>query len=559
MAAGLDLARESLEGTPLPFGISLEITVKDPDTVAELQHYAPGEERQEFVLTALRIGVLALRQARGEIDGEQIRRESERMLLGLEQQLADHAKTVNQRLEGALKEYFDPESGRLPERLNRLLARDGDLESVLKRQIGTQDSELVKTLTQHLGRESPLIKLLGPEESAGLVQALRAMVAEQLAQQQEQVLREFSLDHKEGALARLVEQLSTSQGQLTENLEQRIQAMLGQFSLDKEDSALNRLMNNFHSAQRTITAEFSLDNETSALSRLKTLLVNTQEAIDDNLTLDKETSALSRLKKEMLEILERHARVNQDFQSEVKLTLGQMSARKQEAARSTQHGRDFEEAVLLFLAHETRQCGDVAIATGSSTGLKRQCKIGDCVIELGPDSAAPGARIVIEAKEKADYDIAKARGEIEEGRDNRGATVGLFIYSRRCAPAELQASTLLRYGNDVFVHWDAEDPATDLFLRTALTLAKALCIRATQQTAAQVADFKSLDQAMLEIERGMGGLSTIETAAGKIQKSCDEILDRVRIDRKSLERQVCILREKLGDLRELVGNAPPAS
>lgn len=559
MSSGFKLVTEREEKGDVPFRLPLMLTVDDPDTIAELCRHPEGEYREQFALNALRIGVLALRQARGEIDGEQIRREGEKLLLALQHQFSEHALQVNQRLGGALKEYFDPESGRLHERLNRVLQQDGELETVLRRQIGQQDSELVKTLSAHLGLDSPLMKLLSPDESRGLFNALREMVQEQLQAQQEQVLQEFSLDYKDGALTRLIGELTTNQGKLTENLDLRIQEVVREFSLDAEDSAINRLLRNVDRAQKTITKEFSLDEQGSALSRLKQILETTQQAIDGNLTLDKDTSALSRLRKEMFEILERHSKTNQAFQEEVKITLGQMVARKEEAARSTRHGLAFEEAVSLFLSHECRQSGDLATATGNTTGLIKQCKKGDCVVELGPESAAPSAKIVVEAKEKLQYSLSDARVEIDQARKNRDANVGLFIYSRSIAPPELNQSALLRYGNDVFVIWDAEDPATDLFLRTGLTLARALCVRAAQQTAAQSADFEEIDKAILEIEKRLGGLSTIEESADKIQRSCETILDRVRIDRKSLEKQVGILREKMLDLRQIVSGDTPSA
>jgi len=45
-----------------------------------------------------------------------------------------------------LKEYFDPKSGRLAERLGRLVKRDGELEQVLRRHVGGDSSELAQTL-----------------------------------------------------------------------------------------------------------------------------------------------------------------------------------------------------------------------------------------------------------------------------------------------------------------------------------------------------------------------------------------------------------------------------
>ena len=101
-----------------------------------------------------------MRQARGQVDGEQIRRQTDHMLLALQTQLNEHATLVHNRLTASLKDYFDPDSGRFQERVNRLIRKDGELEDLLRRQIGTEDSELAKTLSAHVGQESPLLKLL---------------------------------------------------------------------------------------------------------------------------------------------------------------------------------------------------------------------------------------------------------------------------------------------------------------------------------------------------------------------------------------------------------------
>ena len=75
------------------------------------------------------------------------------------------------------------------------------------------------------------------------------------------MLREFSLDNKDGALARMIGELTNNHGQLTEALEKKIDAVVDEFSLDKEDSASSRLVRNVDRAQSTITREFSLDDE----------------------------------------------------------------------------------------------------------------------------------------------------------------------------------------------------------------------------------------------------------------------------------------------------------
>lgn len=546
------VARQTVpaEGTRSNSGaktVLLELTVDDPETVAELESYADARDRADFALKALRIGVLALRQARGQVDGETVRKEGDRLLELLQARLDDHTKAVNDRVAHTLKDYFDPQSGRFQERVERLVRKDGELEQVLRKQLGQEDSELSKTLSRHFGDDSELLKWLNPDQSQGLLGALRGVLDEQLVSQREHVLKQFSLDNKEGALFRFITELHERQGSLTEVLQTRIDEVVKQFSLDEENSALSRLVANVERAQRTITSEFSLDQDTSALSRLKKMLENTNAAIESHLSLDEETSALARLKRELLALMEGQRKTNQDFQEEIKLALNQMIVRKQEAGKSTRHGLEFEEEVIQLLLQESQKTGDLAEATGSTTGRIKNCKVGDAVITLGPDTAAPGGRIVMEAKEKAGYQLPDAVQEIVQARDNRDAQVGLFVFSRRTAPAGLEP--LFRRGQDVFVVWDLDDESSDLYLRTGLTLARALVVQQQRQNAEQTADVAAIEVAILDIEKQVNSLDDLVTWAQTIESNSGKMLKKLATVRKALETQVATLKEKTAELK----------
>ena len=549
MTSQIRLDARHSAGAPaeLPFSLELELNVQDPATIADLTARPEGDEREQFALKALRIGVLALRQARGQIDGETVRRESERLLAGVQSRLNEHASIVHDRLSNVLKEYFDPGSGRFQERIDRLIQQDGELEQTMRRQVGRGDSELCRTLTAHVGNDSPLLKLLSPEQSEGLLAALRGTFDEQLTQQREQLLGQFSLDNREGALSRFIAELNQHQGKLTDRLQNKLDEVIREFSLDQEDSALSRLVRNVDRAQRTITSEFSLDEEASALSRLKRMLESTNAAIHGHLSLDHDESALSRLKRELMRLLTEQRESNQQFQQEVKSAIHSMQARRQEADRSTRHGLAFEDALFQRLQRVAQDAGDVARHTGNSTGLIKNCKVGDCVLSLGPDTAAPGTLIVAEAKEKAGYDLAQARQELETARKNRAAQVGLFVFSKKTAPEGMDP--LARYGPDVFIVWDSEDPSSDLFLRTGVTLCRALCVRDQRRATTPLADLSVFDQAILEIEKRGTGLGDIEKWAQTIQKRSEDILQRVNTTRKSLGKQAGILSEQLDQLR----------
>lgn len=529
-AAQIDLlansnATRDLHDEELPLQMLLELNVLDRDVIGALAAQQEGEDRDEFALAALKIGVLALRHAGSRMDGDLIQRETTRMLQTLESQFQNHARTVHERLTGELKIYFDPKDGRFHERVERLVKQGGELESVLKQHVGDDDSALAATLLSHFGENSPLMKVLSPDQSKGLMATLQRMLEGELQSQRDKLLEQFSLNNEASALSRLRKSLIENQGEVSKGLR------------DKVDE---------------VVQQFSFNDENSSISRFARILQNTQNAINENLSLDKDNSPLSRLKKEMMTILGAQAETNSTFQEEVKVALGKLVATREESARSTRHGLEFEDAVNEFVLRTSQAAGDLAESVGNSVGVIRNCKIGDCVVTLGPESAAPEAKIVIEAKQDASYTLSKAREEIRQARDNRQAQLGLFVFSKKSAPAGLEP--FARYGDDLCVIWDAEDPATDVILLAGLTTARALTIRAARSTKAQTADFEAIEKAILEIQRRTDGLDEVRKNAETIQNASNNILERVRKNRQALERQIDVLRERTDDLKEASGD-----
>ena len=239
-----------------------------------------------------------------------------------------------------------------------------------------------------MGKDSPLMRTLDPEATTGLIQQLTQSTEATLVQQKEAILKEFSLDNVEGALTRLVTELKTKHGEVGDALDKRISEVTGEFSLDNEDSALSRLMQGVEKAQRQISSEFDLNEDGSALARMQ---------------------------KKLLEEIEKQNKANTDFQTEVKTALAEMKARKQESERGARHGLVFEDAVFGFVSERSQGAADIAERTGNTTGLIKNNKKGDVVIELGPESASAGARIVVEAKEDASHNLKKALEEMEDG------------------------------------------------------------------------------------------------------------------------------------------------
>ena len=505
MSNGFGIRLDSDRGVAQEETLDLALLVRDPEIVAELSAHPAGRVRDEFALAALRIGILALRGARGRLDTDTIRNEGDRLLLQLQNRLNLHQQTVADQLAGTLEKYFDPKDGHFNERVERLVRKDGELEELLRRQIGADDSQLGRTLASHVGAQSPLMKRLSPDESESILNTLGETLNEALASHRVKILGEFTLDNEDSALSRLVRKVSQHHGE-------SIDKVVGELTLDNEDSALSRLLR-----------EFSLDEEASSLARMR---------------------------RELLDVLTEHKKESVEFRAEVLKTLSAIKARKEEAQRSTRHGDEFEDEVHAFLERECRGSGDVVTRTGQTTGRIKNCKVGDGTVDLGSDRAAAGSRIVVEAKEQERYTRARALAEIETARKNRAAEIGLFVFSRRTAPEELQPFE--RYGNDVIVAWDPEDRVTDVYLSAGLSVAKALCTRAAVLHKADRADFEEIDRAIRAIEKQGNGFDEITRLSGTIHSHSRKILDRADRMRHDLAVQIETLDRHIAQLKRAI-------
>lgn len=72
--------RTEMAGPTLDGRLKLNLEVTDPEVTAELAKWKEGPERDGYAFTALRLGVLTLQQARGELDAQAIRRAGEHLV-----------------------------------------------------------------------------------------------------------------------------------------------------------------------------------------------------------------------------------------------------------------------------------------------------------------------------------------------------------------------------------------------------------------------------------------------------------------------------------------------
>jgi uncharacterized coiled-coil protein SlyX len=528
--------------------VVLNLVIDDPEVVTDLKKRDEGRPRNSFAVSALRIGILALRQAQGSVDAEALKHEGQHLISNLSHELQLRVADIDRNMASVLKQYFDPKSGHFTERVERLVKKDGDLERVLRQQIGDgESSELARALARRIGESSPLMRRLDPQDAESISRSIEKSVKDVLDAEQGRILDEFSLDNEGGALTRVVAQLEATNGKFKGDIEKQIKAAVREFSLDDETSALSRLVRKVEEAKDRITDEFSVDNQGSAINKLNLVLAETRRSIDDNLTLDNEQSALARLRKQLTDVLSDIQTKNQEFQQDVSAKLASLVTKHQEEMRSTTHGISFEEDFCNFLQREAQRAGDVFTATGSKPGAIPKCKIGDAVIELGSEAAAAGERIVFEAKSSRQYSLIDARQEIEESRKNRVASVGVFVFAKNTAPHGLQPFT--RIDHDLFVIWDAADPSTDIYLSAAVSVAKALLFRQKAAETQSEGDIEGIELAVNILEKQLKGLEDMETWTSTIQSNGGKIAKEIAKIRETAKVQIEQLRSCLDALR----------
>ena len=91
---------------------------------------------------------------------------------------------------------------------------------------------------------------------------------------------------------------------------------------------------------------------------------------------------------------------------------------------------------------------------------------------------------------------------------------------------------------------------------TAVTQHLAFCPHCTRELFVDYAE--TIDASILEIEKRTASLGDIETWATTIQKRSEDILKKTTASRKSLLKQVELLREKTDDLRQTIDESADA-
>ncbi len=202
------------------------------------------------------------------------------------------------------------------------------------------------------------------------------------------------------------------------------------------------------------------------------------------------------------------------------------NARAQERAKGTAKGGDFEDLLEGLLAEGARGAGDMLDRTTAETGAVIRSKKGDFVITLDPAlTRGHDLRVVIEAKDRP-MALRAIREELREAKENRGAAVGVIVFTPAHAPAGIDPFNVI--GGDVYcvVDPDAPEPA---FLAAAIKLARLLALATLDEREVEV-DAAAIARALAgvreqldAITRLKSNLTSISTATKGVWTGLDQL------------------------------------
>jgi hypothetical protein len=276
---------------------------------------------------------------------------------------------------------------------------------------------------------------------------------------------------------------------------------------------------------RTLTDElFDESKRDSAIGRIKTLLGSYLEGDGSRLaTLLDPTRLGSPLFQFRSEITEGFSKLNE----RIAALEAASTARAQERAKGTAKGGDFEDLLERLLAEGARGAGDMLDRTTADTGAVLKSRKGDFVLTIDP-AATRGheLRVVIEAKDRP-MSLRAIRDELREAKENRGAAVGVIVFTPAHAPSGIDPFTVL--GGDVYCVVDPEAPEPALF-SAAIRLARLMALGTLDDREVEV-DAAAIGRALAGVRAELEAIRTLKsqlTSIGNATKAVWGGLDALR-------------------------------
>lgn len=493
--------------------VALDLRDCRPDSLA-LFGALDEPARDQLAHDAWAIGLRALSNAHQVAQESKLKDVGAALLGDIDKQLKVYVEQQQQTIGAVLARFFDPKDGQVTQRLSAFVDDQGVLARQLQRFLGPQGSVLAETLAKQVGETSPLFKKLSPTDSTGLVKVLEAQLRAVMGEGHAELVRALDPLAEGGAVARFLKSLREELKGAEEDRQRQLSTAVAALDANDEQSLLSRLVRETERSRCAVLSAVNPEDPASPMAMLKASL--------SKLLQEQSTSQLALAKRQE----ERQVQ----FEKEVREALARIETKRMQELKSTRGGLVFEDAVIAFVRNATQGGPCVFDATGATAGMGRGKK-GDAVVRFTQESAFAGAAVVFEAKRDASYSVQKALDELDGARKNRDAGAGVFVMARTHASDVFPR--FARYGNNVLVVWDDQDPSTDTYLHAAVLLGVGLVTRT--KTVGDEGDITALRDIEKRIEEEILRLEKMEKHSESIRKNTDGISDEIRKAQKKLE------------------------
>jgi hypothetical protein len=506
--------------------VAADLRDRRSDTIALFEDLDEAA-RDRLAFDAWTIGLRALGNAHAAAQESKLKDVGASLLADIDRQLHAHVKQQQQTIGAVLARFFDPNDGQVSQRLAAFVDDHGVLARLLEKYLGPHNSVLADVLAKQVGETSPLFKKLSPTESTGLIKILEVQLRAVMGESHSELVRALDPLAEDGAVARFLKSLRDELKGADEDRQKQLSTALAALDANDEGSLLSRLVRETQLARQEVLAAVNPDAPSSPMAILKASL----------------TKLLQEQASTQLDLAKRQEERQSNLEKELREALARIETKRTQDKKTTRGGLDFEDAVLSFVQVATQGAPCVFNVTAATAGVGR-CKKGDAVLRFTAESAFAGAGVVFEAKQDGTYTAQKALDELDAARKNRDAVAGVFVMAKSHASDVFPR--FARYGNNVLVTWDDQDPAADVFLHAAILLGMGLVTRT--RTAGDAGDIAALRDIEARIEGEIGRLEKMEKHSDAIRKNVDGISDEIRKAQKALE---LLLRKAQSTLRAL--------
>jgi len=184
---------------PLHSSLTLTLEIQEPVILDYLSQFHDPGVQQVKALEALKVGVIAICSATPSLDTQVVQTKFGELEQKLQGQLGEFQREVKD----ALKNYFCDQNGSVPRRLSEFLGDDGKVTRTLRDFFDPEEGRLARLMQRQIGPDSIFSKSLDPNNKQGILVMIEEKVQQLVETKLDEVVTQFSLDDDGSAMSRL--------------------------------------------------------------------------------------------------------------------------------------------------------------------------------------------------------------------------------------------------------------------------------------------------------------------------------------------------------------------